>query len=80
MNRLTRKTTVKDFESVEENWHLLPDENTPDKFIKKYPFTTKERNEFNYYGNLINKLGKFEYLMSKYKIETFKDLEEKLKK
>lgn len=35
MNRLTRKTTKKDFVSKERVYYMHYDENTPEKFIEK---------------------------------------------
>ena len=60
--RLTRKTNEKDFENKERVYYMYDDENTPDKFIKKYPYHLINYIRFDDCNEIINKLGRLEDL------------------
>lgn len=62
MNRLTRKTNKKDFGNKERVYYMYDDENTPEKFIEKYPYHLIDYVRFNECNEIINKLGRLEDL------------------
>lgn len=62
MNRLTRKTNEKDFGNKDRVYYMFVDENTPEKFIEKYPYHLIDYVRFFDCNETVNKLGRFEDL------------------
>lgn len=62
MNRLTRKTTKKDFVSKESCYYLYEDEDTKEKFLKKYPYAADQWPRWIDINAYISKLGRLEDL------------------
>lgn len=62
MNRLTRKTTKKDFVSKAKSYWMGEDESTSEQFIEKFPYTITKGFRFHSFNEYLNKLGRLEDL------------------
>lgn len=80
MTVYTRRTTKEDFLKKDEGYMLENDENTAEKFIKKYPYILKQRPRWQNQSPAINRLGKLEAIIHNRNIYSPKSLEEKLKR